>query len=154
MFCYSLAFCRNGICPLGVSDAILKAKIKSLFDVSTGAGTQPDHLLQQQQPAFQPGVDNIPGVSWGTGKTHTEFHSYTWNLLCEPTMKRTRVKCSTVGEGKNYSSYGHIRDPLEVNFTLAEVRASAGNPLCCQKYWYCLYTPMNFDDMLFLIHGI
>lgn len=54
---------------LVLGDAVCKGEIKSLFDVSGSATTQLDHLL----PAFQPGADNIPRVSSGTGKTRTAY---------------------------------------------------------------------------------
>lgn len=54
---------------------MLSAKVRSnlLFDVSSGAGTQLGHLLQQQLAAFQIRVDNIPGVSSGVGQIHTVY---------------------------------------------------------------------------------
>lgn len=66
---------RNGIrvrLP-GVRDAACEGEIKSLFDVSSSAGSQLSHLPQQKLPAFQTRADNIPGVSSGMGQTHTVY---------------------------------------------------------------------------------
>lgn len=76
---------RNAIpaCLPGVTDAACEGEIKSLFDVSSRAGSKLGHLLQQKLPAFQTRADNIPGVSSGMG----QVQSVQLKPACEPTTR-------------------------------------------------------------------